>query len=220
MGGMTEMFARWAIERGDTLGRIEQLHGSSTLASTIIIAFRLRSRTFLTLFLIGLWALSPLGGQASLRIINVGDSTIQSATNVWYLLSNQTSTYASGSEMSAAKISINGIFLASLLASEKDRNASMDTFGNLKIPFLEGLKGYNEEFPASWVEPEENPMYSSIIGIPIVGHSNEADTMFQMESSYFYLDCPIVEDNSEGWSSKEWAVDDCFAKKTQGVDGI
>lgn len=57
----------WRIEKGIGIATLEQLLGSRAIGSTLLMLISLKSYNVLGLLLVLLWALSLLGGQASLR---------------------------------------------------------------------------------------------------------------------------------------------------------
>jgi hypothetical protein len=60
--------ATYHLERGVALGNLDQLVGSRTLGSTITTHYQLKSYNTLGLGLLILWSISPVGGQAVLRV--------------------------------------------------------------------------------------------------------------------------------------------------------
>ena len=72
----------WNLERGITVISLEYLLGSRTVFSAVTTPLKLRSMSALAPFLILLWALSPLGGQASLRLVEITPTTIATSSPV------------------------------------------------------------------------------------------------------------------------------------------
>jgi hypothetical protein len=70
------MIATYFTERGTTVGLLEQLFGSTTVASTLKTQLMLRQYNFVAVLLLLLWSLSPLGGQGVLRLITVADQRV------------------------------------------------------------------------------------------------------------------------------------------------
>ncbi|KAH7270944.1 hypothetical protein B0J15DRAFT_575843 [Fusarium solani] len=69
IGALVRTVALFKAERGTSLGTLEVLLGSQTLTNTLKSPFLIRLVSPWTLFLIILWSISPLGGQAVLRTI-------------------------------------------------------------------------------------------------------------------------------------------------------
>jgi len=59
------MVAQWRLQRGTTLGPVEQLPGSLSLFWALQVLWSLRARNLLVLALLLLAFICPLGGQSS-----------------------------------------------------------------------------------------------------------------------------------------------------------
>ncbi len=68
---MLRAVALWRAERGAPLGALEELHGSGSIFGVVETQFLLRTRSVTGVALFALWTLSPAGGQASLRLLDV-----------------------------------------------------------------------------------------------------------------------------------------------------
>ncbi|KAF6814806.1 hypothetical protein CSOJ01_03817 [Colletotrichum sojae] len=81
-GRLLSETARWKLEKGSSIGTLEQLMGSRTFGSAAqnLVQFR----TSLGLGLLALWVFSPLGAQAILRMLTERDHTYITHTNVSY----------------------------------------------------------------------------------------------------------------------------------------
>jgi hypothetical protein len=77
--------AQYQAERGTQLRVLEQLLRSKSVASTVVMHLSLRIFGILGSLLTILWALSPLGSQASLRIIAVTNAVPSSTVDLRYL---------------------------------------------------------------------------------------------------------------------------------------
>ncbi|RMJ07885.1 hypothetical protein CDV36_012502 [Fusarium kuroshium] len=69
IGALVRTIALFKAERGTSLGTLEVLLGSQTLTNTLKSPFLIRLLSPWTFFLLILWSISPLGGQAVLRTI-------------------------------------------------------------------------------------------------------------------------------------------------------
>jgi hypothetical protein len=65
----------WRLERGVDVAAVEYLTGSRTVFGAISTPFRLRIFHRTLPLLLALWSLSPLGGQASIRVVSLGEVT-------------------------------------------------------------------------------------------------------------------------------------------------
>jgi hypothetical protein len=135
---------------------------------------QLKLRTFgpIRIFLLVLWSLSPLGGQASLQVISV-ETAINSRTvtlgymGTYYMENNFTIEGADNANVIRV---MDLLFAASLLAPSSIKEANMDLWGNIKIPAFESLSGYAED-EAGWKSVPESPngiKYPSLVGIPLL----------------------------------------------------
>ncbi|CAG8950515.1 hypothetical protein HYFRA_00007012 [Hymenoscyphus fraxineus] len=80
----TRLFARWKAEKGSRLETLEMLVGCRSLFSTVVTMFSLGTIGALQIIILCLWVVSPLAGQASLRVlglVNVTDATVLAP---WY----------------------------------------------------------------------------------------------------------------------------------------
>jgi hypothetical protein len=197
MGRTVEALAVWIVERGGNLFLLEQLLGSSTLFGTFTTNVMLRACNFVALTLVALWCLSPLGGQAVLRVISIGNQNLVTISPLFYL---DTSASAVKSVLATPNLTIfmssfTAIFSASLISPTPVQQSPMDVWGNIKIPLLEKLEA-NTTSVDGWtpVPTNQNISYSSLLGSPIAGVPHFGQSTFQIVSSYFYLDCqnPVI----------------------------
>jgi hypothetical protein len=145
--------------------------------------------------LLFLWALSPLGGQASLRLMtrNLRDThtsgklrymTTGPAATMWGL----SSTYIDSGKFADA----GALYTAALLAPLSTKLGTQDPWGNVKIPSLEAMNlsslSANGWYtvPADASSPED---YSSLVGLPIVGLPLRDRSSFNLQYTYLSLDC-------------------------------
>ncbi|KAF3924503.1 hypothetical protein ABW21_db0200556 [Orbilia brochopaga] len=182
-------------ERGTTLETLEQLTRSITISSTITTPYLLNSYNFLSAVLLCLWAVSPLGGQASLRILRTNYVEYQNMLNISYLDPfNQSSFLEIGADVGLSLTESNSIFVSSLLSPANVKAGPIDSWNNVKIPLLESFEtnstaAKNEQ---GWYDvPVTNVTYSSLLGAPIRNMTSNSSTIIQ--SGYATLNCPFVE---------------------------
>ncbi|KAH8902051.1 hypothetical protein BR93DRAFT_362954 [Coniochaeta sp. PMI_546] len=85
---VAQVFKAWAtykVERGIKLMELEQLIGSNSFGSAIKQPFLLRRLDLLTLLLLVVWCLSPLGSQALQRTYTIGPEIVNTTMPVLYL---------------------------------------------------------------------------------------------------------------------------------------
>ncbi|KAF3916522.1 hypothetical protein ABW20_dc0101695 [Dactylellina cionopaga] len=183
-------------ERGTTLETLEQLTRSVTISSTITTPYLLNSYNFLTGVLLCLWAVSPLGGQASLRILRTVFVEVKSDVAVNYLNPfNQTSYFqGGGANIGPGGLEISSIYVSSLLSPAEVKNSPVDSWRNVKIPLLEYLEGNPAvaRQDGGWYDvPRSNTAYSSLLGNPTSGFAPNSTAILQ--SGYCTIECSFLE---------------------------
>jgi hypothetical protein len=71
----------WRLERGELVGTLDVLAGNTSLTSTVISQLKVRRITFLGAILVLIWALSPIGGQGTIRQMTLGESLTVTPTS-------------------------------------------------------------------------------------------------------------------------------------------
>jgi len=133
VGRFLKAVATAKMETGARVVTLEYLLGSRTVFSTVTSIFDLRSMHSLLPLLLALWALSPLGGQASLRAIGTKTSYADSSQNLSYLA--YISDYA---EKDRAITPMHEVIFNSMLATPAaSKLAPQDIYGNIKIPLYD-----------------------------------------------------------------------------------
>jgi hypothetical protein len=99
-----------------------------------------------------------------------------------------------GSEISP----VDALFLSALAAPLTIKNSSTDNWGNLKIPMLEAIPGYSDTQPYEWFDIGSNQTvdpttYTALLGLPIANIPNSGNGTFNLETSYWILNCPTLE---------------------------
>ncbi|KAL2204490.1 hypothetical protein CC79DRAFT_1389499 [Sarocladium strictum] len=200
VGRLTYEAARWKLERGASVGSLEQLLGSRTFGGTILTQFSLGSINFLSISLVLLWAFSPLGGQSILRILSSDFAQVQSFASVVYQntelgqgLADVGTARGTGNNILRQEVLLQflGNRLATLLLSpESIQQGHQDLWGNFKIPFHDEIK-HKDAGQDGWrsigsgLKRED---YTSLTGIP-VAQLPAGNVTFAIESSYLYLQC-------------------------------
>ena len=170
--------------------------GSLTIFATIELQFLLRTFDILGLGLILLWGLSPLGGQASLRLLEIGTQPSSSPHNISYLDSDSGSILGQGADiMLTLGFYINALYLSALFTPPTGQASAVDIWSNVKIPKIETLESTQTSDVDGWYAvPHENTSYSSLVGLPVDGIEKSGSYDFLLESHYMVLDCPTVAD--------------------------
>ena len=164
--------------------------GSTSITTTIATQFKLRALNVLTVALLIVWALSPLGSQGSIRILGTALAETTTSKNMNYLniSSNAFTKYGTG-DASGLFTQINALFAASLSSPASTKASDTDTWGNVKIPILETMDGTSID-DDGWMTPHvDNTSYASLIGLPFSAVPGETKTSFSIETNYWYLNC-------------------------------
>lgn len=194
LGRALKAIMLWRIERGERLGLLDLLAGSTTVVNTILTQISLRIVSMAGVILIAAWAVSPLGGQASLRVMTVGEMNSTSTTPVRYMSANHSYYPYIGADLGPVGTLMNGLFTAALLGPERVKESPNDLWNNIKVPFLEDLAAD----PAllankSWITvPDHDVTYVSLIGLPVADVPSTANATFTMETFYWTLDCSAL----------------------------
>lgn len=187
----------WRLEAGGNLGTLDLLATSTSFANAIFAQISLRSISIIGCAMAAIWAFSPVGGQASLRIMTIGSMSVVNATSFGYIPANNSYydwVLADGSYLWPTAT---GLYIAALLAPARIKESPMDLWSNVKIPSLEDLLELKSGAVAtsSWMDvPAENVTYTSLVGIPVSGvNASSGATNFTLETSYWRLQCSAVE---------------------------
>ncbi|KAI1273411.1 hypothetical protein F5Y07DRAFT_411421 [Xylaria sp. FL0933] len=197
IGGSLRSLALYRLQAGETIGLLDLLLGSTTLGSAIETLFERRFHYFdiTSLGLLLLWALSPLGGQATLRVIRYDYVHSVRQVELAYLDYVQSAfpSVLTISNSATLFIPSTSAFISSLTSPASFQTSPSDIWGNVKIPFLELLPGYESAGPGDWVTvPGDTTAiwYSSLVGVPIGNIPPFGRTQFRMEAAYWDISCP------------------------------
>lgn len=195
MGRLMYQISRWKLEKGATMGTLEQLMGSRTIGSTLLTQFQLRSFNILSVSLILVWAFSPFGGQSFLRMLGLRLQTVTEPSSIVYFDNDAESLFGqwdmSGRVGSGVVpgyvVLLDSLYVAALISPDTIKNDTMDLWGNVKIPFL---TSYGDSDSPDWQQvPSVSDMkYSALAGIPI-NNVSMGNSTFNIESSYINLEC-------------------------------
>ncbi|CAO2657462.1 Nn.00g035880.m01.CDS01 [Neocucurbitaria sp. VM-36] len=200
-GRSMKMIARYLAEKGAKLSTLELLMASQSVWGTIESQLLMRRLTLVGANLLFLWAMSPLGGQASLRLLDRSTSTDQVFSPLRYLSTGPGSAVwamTSGTyvENDGGLTQVEALYAAALLGSTQVKEGPEDTWGNVKIPYLGHLNG-TQNSSADWTtiasaaqRPED---YASLVGIPVIGRPQDRDGSFSLETTQLTVECePFV----------------------------
>lgn len=167
---------------------------SQSVWGTVESQIVLQRLTFVGVNLLFLWALSPLGGQASLRLMQRQDRLDLSETKLRYMTTGPggtmwglSSTYSGSGKF----VDAGALYTAALLAPLDIKRGTMDSWGNVKIPRIEFLNTTSSD-NEGWLPVPSNmdpELYSSLVGLPIVGLPGNKSSTSTMEVTYLTVDC-------------------------------
>ena len=195
VGACLKALAAFALERGATVGLIEYLMASRTVSAAVTTPLRLRFFHPLIPFLLALWSLSPLGGQAALRVVSAELEITSADAGVQYLdVSNSTFLLAGASGAASFYSSVSAVFNGALISPASTKSSGQDVFGNFKVPMIEQMATQTTSHPDGWFEynNSSNAIYSALLGLPVLGPQAGTDSNFTVETSYVYPNCSVV----------------------------
>ena len=178
---------------------LEQLISSHSVGSAIKQPFALSSFSWISLFLLCLWSLSPLAGQALLHMSYQDQKYSDSSQSYSYLNTSGDSNVFNGVSSGSSYLSnVDSIFGASIFSSNAVQQAPADPWNNTKIPVLPEQESNDM---SGWIEIDDNPIYSSLLGVPIADFPNSPDTNatitghqtnITIRSTYYAFECPAL----------------------------
>lgn len=149
--------------------------------------------------LLPLWAMSPIGGQGSLRLMYRANITDVNVHGLRYWdngpLGNAFTyqTVAVGND-GAHTPSMRDIYSAGLMQGINTKSGPLDQWRNVKIPRLpeDASKADSDGWIPTPQDAAQVESYSSLFGLPIIGldEFNDGDLHFTVETAYVELSCP------------------------------
>lgn len=204
---VAQVFKAWAtykVERGIKLMELEQLVGSNSFGSAIKQPFLLRRLDLLTLLLVAIWCLSPLGSQALQRTYTIDYAMVQSTMPVYYLDMTSSNRIYSIQNL--------GVLIHTGSDSILQQKLSM-TYQSLFLPPAVRDRGLEDKWnrpKPTWLDPaitQFAPYSTSEFGIPVIvtesifdasvqvtprdatGRVRSETITFPVTSSYFEFTC-------------------------------
>jgi hypothetical protein len=189
LGSTLKRLATWRLQNGIRLGHLEQIMQSRTVfaALTTIISFRALNLTALALFFA--WAFSPLGSQASLRLISTGTLFTANSSLVSHVDTITNNVFDGVSGVSSLLTSLKPSYVSCVLGPASLKASSMDLYGNPRIPWLrtdleKDENGWQDLSNVNLTEAS----YSSLVGLRVSSLANR-NSSFVVETTYVNLDC-------------------------------
>jgi hypothetical protein len=196
IGRATHAILLWRLEKGERIGILDTLASSTSLTSTVTSQLQLRSLSILGVALLVVWSLSPIGGQAFIRIMTIGSKDTQIHETLWYMVNNgYLIAYFAQSLQAYGQSRAGAVFVAAMMASPATKSSPLDLWGNVKIPRIERYEGMAQMDGEGWYDIDDGDIdtYSSFIGIPIMGinDSKFVDYITKIQSPYLSLQCSV-----------------------------
>ncbi|KAF2156613.1 hypothetical protein K461DRAFT_263645 [Myriangium duriaei CBS 260.36] len=198
-GTALKMVARLLAERGAKLGVLETLVTSRTLFGVVQNQFLMNHVTLIGCLLLVLWAFSPLGGQASLRILAFDYRLDNSTTPVVYMPTGPQGWPAENfTKLDVTTENIMPItyplYGSTMAAPMKIKTSSQDEWFNVKIPRQEVVMNSTAD-SQGWRNVPSYPLavqdYATLSGIPMGRFplGQNTTSVFSIEYSYTDLNC-------------------------------
>lgn len=166
-----------------------------------------------------LWAMSPAGGQASLRIQYRTEQATVSSTTVRYLDTGPLGflyTYVTllegydiGPNQTGFPFSITSSFGAALMQDSETKSGPRDSWGNPKIPRLDMLN-HSAADENGWIETSNvtsMESFGSLFGLPLLGVPENGTVEFGVESAYVQLRAVSVDYDPDKVVSSSWDLE-------------
>ncbi|KAK8061252.1 hypothetical protein PG994_007618 [Apiospora phragmitis] len=227
VGKMLKNVGRYYVEKGRAMGTLWRLMNVRTMFDAATSPVQLRETSVVAVLLIVLWSLSPLGGQAVLRLVHHFNETTTETVPLRYVYlgaggSLVVQNYYLNLFESVVPIPTEYTFGSTLLQTQEVRADSRDNWGNVKIPRIERLDESSANVEGWFEVPFHDrtaETYSSLMGIPIVGVPRQGTTDMSLESSYVSLSCEPTKISRNGSLQNGFVArcDDCEYDDMFGV---
>ncbi|USW55747.1 hypothetical protein Slin15195_G090660 [Septoria linicola] len=140
----------WRLERGEEMGTLDLLAASTSLAGTVISQLTLRNLNLIGLALLVIWTLSPIGGQATIRVLGFSFARRAIPIEAYHTVPTWDAGGYSGSSPEVSMAWANTLFRSTVAASlivpsvltrfdtaSLQRTSRQDVWGNVKVPMIE-----------------------------------------------------------------------------------
>ncbi|KAF2822707.1 hypothetical protein CC86DRAFT_243349, partial [Ophiobolus disseminans] len=163
----------WRLENGERIEILDTLASSTSLTSTVTSQFQLRRVSVWGTMLIAMWALSPIGGQASIRQMTVDTTIVTTPASFRIAVPDANPFSRVDPDSHVVFVYLNKLFTSAMVSSTKTRASPLDMWGNVKIPMLEYYEKSLQPDDRGWyttnITDNDSAVYSSLIGIPMDG---------------------------------------------------
>ncbi|KAF6840321.1 hypothetical protein CMUS01_03975 [Colletotrichum musicola] len=199
--------ARYRLERpgGMRMSSLEQVFGSQSFASALERLVVVRAQLLLGALILSTWAMSPLGGQSSSRLLRIEERRVEVETLAVYY-DNRAYMYPVWSDPDTYRYSasdiVQALYSGSLLSQKKQQRSFSDLWERPKIPQLP-WNWTREENGEAWRVVDQDALeagrdhFTSLIGLSVQSFDfSDISTRydFKVQSSHFDFKCAMVAD--------------------------
>ena len=199
VGRATHAVLLWRLERGERTGVLDTLASSTSLTATLVSQFQLRSVSAIGLALMSVWALSPIGGQASIRQLTNGTRTQIRPTKFHYMVHNGFGNSFQHHDNAQPIEYLDTLFKSAVLTPAAARATPLDPWGNVKILRIELYESHAASDDEGWYDVGlgNASVYTFLIGIPIAGADSDAfiDNSTTIHTPYLNVKCSLIMSN-------------------------
>ncbi|KAH7088321.1 hypothetical protein FB567DRAFT_591727 [Paraphoma chrysanthemicola] len=197
LGKLLRRIGLFRAERGTTLGNLERLIGCQSISSTLERQITLRIVDALGVAILLAWLLSPVGGQASLRLLSTKPFTSDHTSSVRYYPMQEypQRSYILSADLAQKKWPLYGpLYMTAVQTSRQSLLAPMDLYGYVKVPDIAYLNQGHDVVTSSdydWHLVGNNTLasYTSIFGVPVVDLPTRGNYSFYLVSHYWAVQC-------------------------------
>ncbi|KAH8706100.1 hypothetical protein GQ44DRAFT_819031 [Phaeosphaeriaceae sp. PMI808] len=192
-GRFLRTFAIWLAEGGTTIETLEKLLRSQSFVSAFGTAITLRSMNTISIPLLLLWFLSPLGGQSTLRLLHETNTTTTGPGSLYY--SNPDAPFDLNQNSPWFSV-VPTVLSASLSTSPIVRDGPVDLWNHPKIPRIHDVEqdiAPNSNSTGKWfpVPDGVNHTYASLLGISVQGLVEGTHSQSLVNYTYMTVDCSL-----------------------------
>ena len=196
LGRATHTILRWRLERGEHIGVLDTLAASTSLTSTVVSQFQLRAISAFGIVLVSVWALSPIGGQASIRQMTIGTKNTTQLSDFDYFVHNGYFVGFLDSGRDSSRELVNTLFVSAIIGSIASKSSWVDIWGNVKIPRIEHYEAKTVPDSEGWFDTVGGSLdsYTSAIGIPMSGMNSTdfVDYKTSIQTPYLQTTCSFT----------------------------
>ena len=170
---------------------MEQLIGSQSLFSALERLLTIGVWNLTRLILTVVWLLSPLGGQAALRLLATDSSTSNTTASYQFLNPNALSgsLFDDTGTLDQGLSSYTPTFYLAVSNSGGYQTNPVDMYSNVKIPSRAAATGPPDADGWQDVGKESNVTYASLLGVPVIRPDTPGNSTYTIRARYFSINC-------------------------------